>query len=471
MGNRLPSVSGSFYPSDSKELNELLDLFFRQALPAVEEKPVAALVVPHAGYLFSGQVAASAFNQIPVGAMYDTVFLIGSSHRVSLNGASIYNSGNFITPLGKVEVDLNLANELIGQCSYFNGWPEAHQHEHTIEVQLPFLQHLLKEKLRIVPIVIATSDKDICEALTRALLPYFHPRNLFVFSTDFSHYPAYEDACTVDHDTADAILSGSPDRLISQLKKNSSMEIDNLQTSLCGWTSILTLLYLTSLCGNCHYRSVQYMNSGDSQYGDKFRVVGYHAMAVYREETERMEEWITDQTKKHLLEWARLNLKHAVFKDKLPDNSDWRNESVFNRKWGVFVSLYKFGELRGCIGCLHSSEPLWRSIQHMTSASALNDTRFMPVTQDEVKDISIELSLLTPLKKITSVNEITPGKHGIYIRKGTFTGTFLPQVALKTGWSVEELLGHCARDKAGIGWDGWRDAELFVYEAIVLRES
>jgi AmmeMemoRadiSam system protein A len=138
---------------------------------------------------------------------------------------------------------------------------------------------------------------------------------------------------------------------------------------------------------------------------------------------------------------------------------------------GAFVTLLKNGELRGCIGRFDSSEPLYRVVQHMAIAAATEDNRFPQVSRDEIGSLEIEISALTPMRKISSADEIELGRHGIYIKKGNRSGTFLPQVAIETGWTKDDFLGHCARDKAGLGWDGWKDAEIYVYEANVFSEK
>jgi AmmeMemoRadiSam system protein A len=140
-------------------------------------------------------------------------------------------------------------------------------------------------------------------------------------------------------------------------------------------------------------------------------------------------------------------------------------------KAGAFVTLKENGELRGCIGRFTADIPLYQVIEEMAISSSTQDNRFLPVTAKEIDKLEIEISVLSPMKKISSIDEIVMGKHGIYIKKGWYSGTFLPQVATETGWSREEFLGHCARDKAGIGWDGWKDAEIYTYEACVFSEN
>lgn len=136
---------------------------------------------------------------------------------------------------------------------------------------------------------------------------------------------------------------------------------------------------------------------------------------------------------------------------------------------GVFVSLYVDGKLRGCIGTFSEDRSLEENLNRMAVAAAKEDLRFKPVLPEEVEDMQIEISLLTPRRRVEDHREIIPGRHGIYMKKGYRTGTLLPQVALKQDWDLEEFLGHCARDKAGIGWYGWRDAELYTYEAYVFK--
>ncbi len=473
---REPVVAGQFYPVEAGELKSELQKLFAGAVQRKTDKEVLAIICPHAGYVFSGGVAASSFNQLDYNKKYDNIFIIGSSHRTSFNGASIYNKGNFKTPLGIVNVNIKLANQLIEQYNFFNDRLDAQLYEHSLEVQLPFLQYRMKNDFRIVPIVIATQNKDVCRKIAEALKPYFNSDNLFIISTDFSHYPSYENAQIVDQLTANAILSNNPEKLIKALEENDRKEIPNLATSLCGWTSVLTLLYITEKIEGIKYIPVEYKNSGDIKYyGDKSRVVGYYSLAVVNESNNKIEKAITEEflntdDKKKLLFLARTTIETyletgGLFK---PETSEY--SPALLKKAGAFVTLHKKGKLRGCIGRFDAEEPLYKIVQEMAIASATRDYRFTPVSKTELPEIDIEISVLTPLRKIQSIDEIVLGKHGIYLKKGMQSGTFLPQVATDTKWTLEEFLGHCARDKAGIGWDGWKDAEIYVYEAIVFSE-
>ncbi|RQV99044.1 AmmeMemoRadiSam system protein B, partial [bacterium] len=449
------------------------DELFRHAEYPVSQDEVAAVIVPHAGYVFSGKVAASGFNQIPRDSIFDRVFLIGSSHRVAFNGASVYSQGDYLTPLGRVEVDRAVVQKLVDSSPEISSDPFVHINEHSLEVELPFLQHHLKHPFKLVPVVMGPHDAKDAPLVAKALEEWFRPGNLFVISTDFSHYPAYEDAKKVDALTADTILKNDPSELLNILEKNRQLQIEGLSTSLCGWSSVLTLLYLTQGKDNLRFEKIDYQNSGDTPLGDKDRVVGYNAIAVFRSSQTKTKESgfsLNREEQQWLLKRARQALWAAVNDEVLKAPGHSISENIEARV-GAFVSLYNNGKLRGCIGNFGSDAPLWKVIDRMTAGAALNDSRFLPVTKDEARELDIEISVLTPKRKVDDVSEIVPGKHGIYIEKDGRSGTFLPQVAEKTGWNLEEFLGHCARDKAGIGWDGWKDANVFVYEALVFGDK
>jgi AmmeMemoRadiSam system protein A len=306
------------------------------------------------------------------------------------------------------------------------------------------------------------------------LKPYLDSPNLFVISSDFSHYPDYKDAKLIDKLTEEAIVSGKPDNLIKVIETNSKKGIKNLSTSLCGWTSVLTLLYMTEKNENYSYNPIEYRNSGDvSYYGDTSRVVGYWSIAVTKKfkSQEKDDSFLLNENdKKQLLGVARASITNYLKnKEKIIIDTSLFSEKI-KTNCGAFVTLHKDGKLRGCIGRFLSDKKLYLVVQDMAIAAATQDYRFSPVTENELKNIDIEISVLSPLKKISSIDEIEMGKHGIYIMKGTLGGTFLPQVATETGWTKEEFLGHCSQDKAGIGWTGWKDADIYIYTATVFSE-
>lgn len=471
MKNRKAYVVGKFYPEDKTELQEELKKYFVNAKPNLTNNTIA-IISPHAGYVFSGQVAASAFNQIDVNKEYENVFILASSHVMLFDGVSVYCDGNYETPLGEVTVNTKLANKLVKENGeLIHNYPQPHYTEHSIEVQLPFLQYKSEKKLQIVPIILGTNNPADCKKLAEILKPFLNSKNLFVVSSDFSHYPSYTNAQKADLATASAILTNNPNELVTAIANNKKAKTGGLVTSLCGWTSVLTLMYMTENNSDFKYSEIQYLNSGDSPYGDKIKVVGYHAIAVSKQITKEKDKTtfsLTQNEKTTLLKLARNTIKSYLKNSK--DSAIYDFTDNLKTACGAFVTLHKNGKLRGCIGSFSQDTSLHKIIQNMAISSAIHDNRFLQVNLDELDSIEIEISVLTPLKKINSINELALGKHGIYIKQGRNSGTFLPQVASETNWTKEEFIGHCSRDKAGIGWEGWKNAELYVYEAIIFKE-
>ena len=470
--DRKAAWANQFYPGDANELRSTLQDLFAHAVPGKAGENVVAIIVPHAGYVYSGGVAASAYNQIDQRHHYENIFILGPSHRVGFEGASVYTDGNYSTPLGAVQVNTSLGKQLVAASKSFSSRRDAHLQEHSIEVQIPFLQQRLGKEIRIVPIVVGASSPAACKGIAEALRPYFNGNNLFVISTDFSHYPPYNDATRVDKRTADAIVSRSSENLLAAMRENAETGTPNLATSLCGWPCALTLLYLVENDPGIRIDIIDYKNSGDAAVGQKDQVVGYYAMAVSQQVDRKPTAFgLTDAEKKQLLVLARKTIEQQVGRHPLTqlDASDW--SSTLQTKCGAFVTLRKEGVLRGCIGRFDASEPLFEVVQQMAISSSTEDYRFPPVSVAEVGRLEIEISVLTPMRRIRTVDEFQLGTHGIYMKKDSRAGTFLPQVAAETGWSRDEFLGHCAQDKAGIGWEGWRDAELYVYEALIFGEK
>ncbi len=469
--NRLPAVAGSFYPSDPAELKQMLTAFFAATPASRSGDEVMAIISPHAGYVFSGSVAAAAFSQVDTGKKYKTIFILGNSHRNSFPGASVYSIGNYITPLGTVSTDLGTAKKLASENPVLAFDPQYQRSEHSIEVQIPFLQFIFKNDFQIVPVLLGTQDPKICEQIASALKPYFSSENLFVISTDFSHYPGYNDANITDHQIADAIVTNHPDKFLNAVLSCTQNRIANLSTGCCSWPSVITLMNLTSGMPDITYKKLLYKNSGDSEYGEKTRVVGYYALSVLKKAAN--DSFLKDSDKKALLLIAR-NAIHTFLAGSLSPSYEIASLSpALLNKAGVFVTLKKGNKLRGCIGHFKAEIPLYKTVQQMAIASATHDTRFDAVTSDELELLDIEISVLTPMQKIENVKNIRLGTDGIYIKKGSRSGTFLPQVASETGWNLEEFLGHCARDKAGIGWNGWQDedSEIYVYQAVLFGEK
>jgi AmmeMemoRadiSam system protein B/AmmeMemoRadiSam system protein A len=473
--DRQPYAAGRFYPADKETLDsDLTDLFLKCRKVQTEIGKVRAIISPHAGYVFSGETAASAFSSITEDTQYKNIFVIGSSHVMSFDGASVFFPGDYITPLGRVTVNKEIALKL-RENKVFDFPATAHTQEHSLEVQMPFIQHHFKKVPPVIPIIIGTNDLKTIRLIAEALRPWFTPDNLFVISSDFSHYPPYKNAIETDRKTAMSILSGDPEKFLNTLKENSSEKIKGLATSMCGWTSGLTLLYLAGVDKNLQFNLVDYTNSGDSHFGGKDEVVGYNAIAL-TEKNKSMhsnehaaELTFTEKEKEQLFRIAR-NSVYSRFEDERKVDDDDIYPKLM-KPMGAFVTIRINGSLRGCIGRFTSSEPLYKVVKASAISSAFEDPRFPTLKKDEYPNTKFEITVLGPMKKINDINEIVLGRYGIYIKKGMNSGTMLPQVATENHWTVEQFLGYTSRDKAGIGWDGWKNAEVFIYEGTVLEEE
>ena len=479
--DRQPYAAGRFYPADKEILTKYLSQLFDECKKPEDNYSVRAIIAPHAGYVYSGKIAAAAFSSIPKNASYKNIFIIGSSHVMYFDGASVYNTGDYVTPLGKAVVNKEIANKLIKDNKVFNFPTTSHIQEHSIEVQIPFIQYYFKDVPTIVPIILGTDNENIVKKISEALAPWFTPENLFVISSDFSHYPAYKDAIETDKLTAESLESGDPKIFLNTLRINSIKKTTGLVTSMCGWTSGLTLLYLAEGNRNLQIKLLAYSNSGDSPEGGKNEVVGYNALVMIdkRQSVKTGGQAdnsfsFTEKEKKQLFGIVKNNIQSRL-ENKLPTAIDEKSLSDNLKKpMGAFVTLKINGALRGCIGNFNmtdSPEPLYNVVAGSAISSAFEDPRFDPLTKEEYKETDIEITVLGPLKRINNINEIILGKHGIYIKKGQRAGTMLPQVAIENKWTREEFLGYTSREKAGLGWDGWKDAELFIYEGVVLEET
>lgn len=468
---RKPAVAGAFYPGTKKELTAQITGFLNQAdrekIPPELKGRIIGLMVPHAGYVFSGQVAATAFKQLE-GLHFDTVVIIGMSHHAYFEGISVYAQGYFETPLGLVEIDSEMADALIKSHPNIKSIPEVQEQEHSLEVQIPFLQTVL-DKFKIVPILM--SNPLDYKILANSLLSLYRDKNvLFVASSDMTHYPSYEIANSVDKDTL---------RLIENLDLEGLIKWTNTQhkdcaTVLCGSGAVLTLVRLTKELGGTQSYVLKYANSGDTPIGDKIRVVGYGAVAFIGEAsstlTENSNMILSEQSKNKLLEIARNTMEGYIRDKRVPDIKIENTE--LQKPLGVFVTLKKHEQLRGCIGYIKPVAPLGEAVSRMAISASTQDPRFQPVSADELKDIEIEITVLSELTRVTDINKIEVGIHGLYIVKGYYSGLLLPQVPVEQGWDREQFLVHTCY-KAGLPAYAWKenDTEIYAFSGVIFHEN
>jgi hypothetical protein len=464
---RKSAVSGTFYPSDAKELAATVDAFLKNVKKSDKKGDILALIVPHAGYMYSGQVAAYSFKQLEE-TDFKNIIIISPSHYVGFDGISVYDRGFFETPLGRIRINEELAGRIISKSSRFIFYPEAHRKEHAIEVELPFLQRVYKDKtFSIVPIVMGNPVMKDVRILGDALYDEVDKDTLLIISVDLSHYHQYDKAVRLDTNGISAVEQLDAKRLLEQIK-NADTEID-------APIAVLAAIMLANR-RDAKAAVLKYANSGDVT-GDKSRVVGYSGIMIYIPETsdkkqEMMmkDEYLSKEEKQKLLKIARASVVETVTGRRQIGISV--TEERLKENCGAFVTLKKHGELRGCIGYIIAARPLYETVKDVARSAAINDYRFSPVSGDELDDIELEISVLTPLKICKDVKEIIVGKHGIYIKRGFNSGLLLPQVATEQGWDRETFLKHTCL-KAGLPENSWKDAstEIYIYSAEVFDEK
>jgi len=466
---RQAAVAGAFYPADPKELAAMVDGFIAHASVPAQKGEVVALVAPHAGYPFSGGVAGHSYAMIK-GRPTHRVVVIAPSHFEAFSFTSVYDGDAYVTPLGKVFVDKEFARKLVSlspeiRLSSQGHVPTPAGGEHALEDQLPFLQRALGD-FQLVPIVMGEQSYPASRALGVALAELVRGTDtLIVASSDLSHYHPYDEAVTIDGKTVNAIAEWDYLTL--------SDNFANRTWEACGGAPIVAAMIAAERLGATHAQVIKYANSGDVT-GDHSRVVGYSAVAFLKEEgrSEAAPKFsLTSSEKRQLLEIARKSVQSAVKEDKtyeLPSNLP----ASLMRDRGAFVTLKENGELRGCIGYTVAMQPLAETVRDVAAFAALRDTRFRPVAASELPLLKYEVSVLSPLRRVSDTNQIKVGEHGLMIVKGRTRGLLLPQVAPEEHWDRNTLLDETAM-KAGLPAKAWRDkdADLFMFTAVVFGEG
>ncbi len=454
---RAATHAGTWYPGHEKELREMIQGFLSNARSKLNGE-IYGLISPHAGYVYSGPVASFAYKLVQ-NQEFDDVIVIGPSHYHAFIGASIDTMAGRQTPLGRVDYDLPLARKIMKNDKNIVYDNSAHIQEHSTEIQIPFLQVVLK-KFKLIEIVVGSHDYKSCEVLSQAITKAIVGKKvLIVASSDLSHYHPQKEAEELDNLVIEAVANYDPKGLSRKLAMDSC--------EACGGGPIIVAMLVTKEIGATKSKPVVYATSGNIT-GDYSGVVGYLAAALYKEaEVEvGVDLGFTKEEKMKLKEIAKKSVEAVVRKQKAPDFGEIPGR--LKEPYGIFVTLTKHGNLRGCIGRIIGDQPLYLVCQEMAKAAALEDPRFSPVTEKELGDLDIEISILTPLEQITSFDDIVIGRHGLYIVKGYCSGLLLPQVAAEYGWSIEEFLEETCH-KAGLPADAYKakDAKVFKFSAEV----
>ena len=470
---RQAGVAGSFYPADPKVLSAMIDDLLAHATPPPIHDPILAVVAPHAGYQFSGPVAATTYAELK-GRKFSRVVVIGPTHYMGFGFTSVYDGDAYATPLGTVPVDKAFAQQLVKLDPTLQLSGTGHDitpagAEHSIEVQLPWLQRVLGN-FQLVPIVMGDPSYGACRALGIALAKAVQGTNtLILVSSDLSHYHPYDEAERMDHQ----ILKTIEDWDYLTLSQNIERDI---WKGPCGGGPIVAAMIAAERLGAHHAQILMYANSGDVT-GDKSRVVGYGAVALVAEKENKKhgrksaEFSLTPAEKQELLKIARQSVETAVREKKLYSPPADEPEALRNAR-GAFVTLKEHGELRGCIGYTAPIKPLYLTVRDTATHAALHDPRFPPVTAAELPSLAYEISVLSPLRRVTDIQQIRVGEHGLLMKNGDSEGLLLPQVPVEQKWDRQTFLEQTCR-KAGMDSGCWKDddTDIFAFTAVVFHEQ
>lgn len=466
-------LAGVWYSEDPKRLAREIDVYLDAVDTAMNEK-VMALLLPHAGYRYSGMVAAMGIKQI-AGRSFSRVVVIGPSHRTALLDSVSIPDVDFVeTPLGRIGLDRELMGRL-WENPRFQSHIHAHAHEHSVQIELPFLQRALGD-FKLVPIVCGELNEYSARLIGATLRENIDPDTLVVISSDFTHYGrGFDYVPFTDNIQANLeTLDMNAFKLIQEKNAPGFLQyIQETRATICGRSPIAVLLAM--LPDEAEVQLLKYDTSGNLT-GDWLHCVSYVSAAITGQWTSacadgihcEREYLLTEADKSNLLRLARYTianqLKTKVEKPKLEITP------AMQEIMGAFVTLYRHGQLRGCVGEIFPRRELYEAVKEQALNAAFHDNRFPRLREEELSDIEIEISALSAPRRVNSHEDIEIGKHGILLRHGSRSAVFLPHVACEQKWGLVETLSHLAM-KAGLSPDTWQnECEFHVFEAVVFSE-
>jgi AmmeMemoRadiSam system protein B/AmmeMemoRadiSam system protein A len=469
-------LAGAWYPADADALKKQIDDLFEKASVTPIDN-VIALILPHAGYQYSGPTAAMALKSI--NRKYKRVVIIGPSHRVPMEEVlSVSRAAAYKTPLGQVPLDVEFIDKLL-KFPVFQNVPETDEYEHSVQIEVPLLQHS-QAGFKLVPIVAGQCSLETIDKAAGILSSLIDNDTLVIASSDFVHYGPNYDYVPFKQDIPEQLkkLDMGAFEHISKLDGPGLYDYRRKTgATICGYIPITILLTMLGKSAEAHL--INYATSGE-QAGDYTNSVSYLSVAftgTWQTRPEAQQKTatpaLTEDDKKQLLLLARKTMVYALQNRRVPDASDLGIEisDAMRPARAAFVTLNKNGALRGCIGDIFPRQPLYKSVVMNAINACVNDRRFPPVSQDELKDITIEISALTVPAPISSPDQIRIGVDGVVLNKNGSTAVFLPQVAPEQGWDVNEMLTHLSL-KAGLPPDTWKQgASFLVFQADVFGEN
>lgn len=463
---RKPMVAGSFYPSNPAALTKQLAELFSKAKRRPISGHVKAIVAPHAGYIYSGQVAADVYKQIE-GEQYDTVVVVAPFHGF-FKGVSVYSGDGYETPLGVIPIDRELSQAIADKHPAVYSSTLGHagtggHGEHSLEVQLPFLQMILG-KFDLVAMVMGDQEESTIRATAEALAASLKGSNtLIVASTDMSHFHPDKDARRLDKNFETALAKFDANTIINCIAGG--------KAEACGSGPVAAVVEAIKRMGGEQVEIISYDTSASST-GDFSEVVGYLSAVItgkkeivkaapVRNAKPARHEGYSKTEREYLRTIAKsvidCKARHQPYlRPPLPSPH-------LEDKRGVFVTIHKEGSLRGCIGLVQAKMPLVDALEDMAIAAAFEDPRFDPVTSDELELLEYEISVMTPLALVTDINDIQVGRDGLMIRMEMHSGLLLPQVASEYGWDRVTFLEQTCL-KAGLPKNSYKEKRAQIYK-------
>jgi len=470
------ALAGRWYPADASTLSRQIEGFFEKA----EVKPinnVIAFILPHAGYQFSGQTAASALKTTD--EKYKRVIIIGPSHRVPMEEVlTVPRVTHYETPLGQIPLDVEFIDKLL-KYSTFQNVPQVHKYEHSVQIEVPLLQYAQKD-FKLVPIVAGDCSEETIAKAGNILKSLVDEETLVIASSDFVHYGRNYGYVPFTENIPEQLkqLDMGAYEHIKALDCKGFLEYRRKTgATICGYVPVAILLSM--LDKSVEAKLIKYTTSGELT-GDFTSSVSYLSIAFSGRwgnsseiELETSVHGLTEENKKQLLTLPRKTIIYALQNRRVPQITELgvTISDEMSRPRAAFVTLKKNSQLRGCIGDIFPQRPLYRSVIINAINAAVNDRRFPQVTEAECNDITIEISVLTAPKPISSPDEIRIGIDGVVLNKNGRSAVFLPQVAPEQGWDLNQMLTQLSL-KAGLAADAWKEgASFLVFQADVFGEN
>lgn len=482
---RQPLLAGSWYEGSKDGLDKQVDNLLNKAKENIKpsfEKPLIALIVPHAGYIYSGYGAAAGYCLLQKHD-YNRIIVLAFSHSYYHTSIGVSNFDKYKTPIGEINVDLDLANELLKHKDIFDTITAIDAREHSMEIQLPFIQKSVPNA-KVLGLYVGNLSKEKFINAAEILKKYLQPKTLFVVSSDFTHYgenygylpfppnqDVKKDLSNLDGGAINEIINYNVDGFQDYVKRTG--------ITICGKNPITLLLVMLKASNkNIKGSLISYYTSGDV-IADYTNSVSYTTISFYDISTEKKQQkqesrksGLTNEEKKILLKLARDSIKYYFEHNELMsvNEKEISLTPAFKEIRGAFVTLKINNNLRGCIGHIQGIQELYKDVIENAVNAAFNDPRFMPLSPAELSKVEIEISALTPPVKINSLDEIIIGKHGLIIKKGYNSGVFLPQVPVEQGWNKTQYLENLCY-KAGLSKDDYKQADLYIFTAEVFSEK